>query len=131
VTAVTLLLPLPPRALSPNARPHWAQRAHAAREYAHTVNFETWDQLSLERPRFKRASLVVFFIVGNRGHLYRDEYRPADADNALASFKAGIDGLVRSDVLLADDAEHLAVRCCVVRAQMRGGLVAVCIEGET
>lgn len=133
MTSVTLLLPLPPRALSPNARPHWATHYRTRTDYRELVAWHAFVQLGgVERrmPRFVSATATVFYIVGNRAG-YGDRYRPRDADNALASFKSGIDGLVDCGLLAADDAEHLSVRCCLVRAEMAGGLVAVHIEGET
>lgn len=132
MTSVTLLLPLPPRALSPNARTHWGERHRATKDYAELVRWHVWQQLGPRPPHFARAHLSAFYIVGRDRHPRPlDEYMARDSDNAAAAMKAGWDSLVRLGLLAGDDAEHLAVRCCLVRAEMAGGLVAVHIEGET
>lgn len=86
-----VLLPWPPKVLSPNARAHWATRSKAAKAYRFRCFFGA-RQVRLEAPA-GRVLLVLEFMPPNR--------RRRDDDNLLASFKAGRDGL--ADALGIDD----------------------------
>lgn len=91
MNAVTL--PWPSKALSPNARVHWAQKSKAAKVYRHACAM-----LALQ------AKLAAPCETGPI-HLWIDFYPPnrrsRDDDNLVAAFKSGRDGL--ADGLGIDD----------------------------
>jgi crossover junction endodeoxyribonuclease RusA len=87
MVAMRLELPFPPRSLSPNARVHWAQKAKAAKSYK-TSCFYLAKEVGIHQP---------FLDIGGDIFL-RIEWHPKtanafDQDNAIASLKAGLDGL--------------------------------------
>ena len=78
----TIILPWPPKELSPNARVHWAQKSIAAKSYRRTC----WG-LALEsgvKPSRKPVELRLTF---NPPSVRFDD------DNAIGAFKNGRDGL--------------------------------------
>lgn len=94
--SLAITLPLPPPALSPNARVHWAAKAKAARAYRAAAWITALAELGRRpAPRWPRATARITFA-----HRAR---RRRDADNALASLKAAIDGLRDADII-EDDA---------------------------
>ena len=99
-----LLVPiLPERKLSPNGRSHDASKAAPKRRLREFVR--VWAQENgpqIARP-FDHVTLDVEYRVCRSKTLPGDiYYRPTDPDNALASIKAAIDGLVDAGVLLDD-----------------------------
>ena len=75
-------LPFPPPKLSPNGRHHWAVKARAFKAY----KTQCHALLSQHRDTLKgRESFELRFLPP-------DKHR-RDLDNALASFKAGLDAL--------------------------------------
>ena len=104
---LTIELPgLPPRELSPNARVHWAVKAKAAREYGQAVFYAAVDarNRSGEPAKWKnidKAKVYVWFYVPPR--------RRRDIDNLVASFKSGLDALVRCGILVDDSIGHAEV----------------------
>ncbi len=95
MTQFHIILPLPARELSPNARCHWGAKAVATRK-ARTAACACamaalWRD---EPPRWKNAMSQLIF--------YFKTARRRDADNLLASCKAYCDGLVDAGIL-ADD----------------------------
>ena len=109
MTAVRLVLPFPPRNLSPNVHAHWAVKAADARSYRFTCKV-----LAL-KARAKLATYPlpspvqarIIFVGGNR--------TLPDTDNALASFKAGVDGLVDAKLITDDSPEHFQIVELLVR----------------
>lgn len=87
----TVLLPWPPKELSPNARGHWAKRSRAAKAYRMQC-FLLARKAMLVAPA-GRLLLSLEFMPPTA--------RRRDDDNLLASFKAGRDGL--ADALRIDD----------------------------
>lgn len=87
----SVLLPWPPRALSPNARGHWSKRSRAAKSYRMQC-FILAKKAGLTAPA-GRILLSLEFLPPNR--------QRRDDDNLLAAFKAGRDGL--ADALGIDD----------------------------
>lgn len=90
-----VVFPWPPRELSPNARLHWAALARAKKAYrtacwlaARSAGMSAATLLGAER-----AEVHLMF--------YPPDKRARDADNMLASMKAGLDGL--ADALKVDD----------------------------
>ena len=101
-------IPLPPKELSPNARPHYARQAKftkAQRESAKYCAMEAVAELDDWREhKFPWTQAV------SQVRWYRKAKRAIDADNAAASLKSTFDGIVDSGVL-SDDRElvHLPI----------------------
>lgn len=93
-----IILPWPPKALSPNARVHWSVKSKAAKAYRAACWVET-----LRAGLRDRLPEVWNF------HLWIDFYRPTrrvyDADNCLSSIKSGIDGI--ADALGVNDSRFV------------------------
>lgn len=87
-----IILPWPPKELSPNARQHWAKLAKAKRLYRHACAITAISQ-GAKRIAADGLHLTITFHAPNK--------RAYDLDNALARLKAGLDGL--ADVLGVDD----------------------------
>ena len=110
-----IILPWPPKELSPNARVHYHTRAVHARSYREAAYWIT------------RASDVIAPADGYivlRLDFHPPDARKRDLDNMLASAKAGLDGL--ADALCVNDqrfALHLHRH-----APRKGGAVIVSIE---
>jgi len=88
----TLILPLPNKGLSPNARLHWAQVAKLkkhARNVATVYASHQWFY------KFRAKSYKLVF--------YWPDKRRRDRDNAAAKCKAYLDGI--ADFLDQDDSE--------------------------
>ena len=109
--AVTaLVLAYPPKPLRPNARPNRYEKAAAVREYRYACKVDALNYMrrhGIESPLPAPVELVVTFSVA-AGPL-------PDPDNALASFKAGIDGLVDARLLVDDNADVLKLGAPVVK----------------
>lgn len=74
----------PASILSPNSRVHWRPRAKAKK--AQRVEWATLAVAhQLKAPREGKVEVRIEFVPADR--------RPRDADNLLASCKAGLDGL--------------------------------------
>jgi len=107
-----VLLPWPPRALSPNARAHWRAKSTAAKAYRYRCFMEA-KLCELTAPA-GRLLLVIEFLPPNR--------QRRDDDNLIAAFKSGRDGL--ADALGVDDC--LFVTQCRLSTEVRpGGAVRV------
>lgn len=92
---ISLLLPWPSdKALSPNARVHWAEKARAKKAMRHSWALLAKSQ-GLKAAATENLELHLVFMQKDR--------RPRDLDNLLASCKAGLDGL--ADVLAVDDSK--------------------------
>lgn len=82
-----VILPWPDKALSPNARIHWAQRAKAVKAYRQACWALT-----------KEAGLTIDW----EGYIYLwltfypPDRRARDDDNLIASFKGGRDGMAQA-----------------------------------
>ena len=81
---MALILPWPPRALSPNARTHWRAKAPIARAYKEACWALTLEA-KLAVPDSQKIALWLDFYPPNR--------RARDDDNMIASFKHGRDGV--------------------------------------
>lgn len=110
-----VLLPWPPKVLSPNARAHWATRSKAAKAYRYRC-FLGAKAVRLAAPA-GRVLLVIEFMPPNR--------QRRDDDNLIAAFKSGRDGL--ADALGLDDC--LFVTQCRLSDEVRaGGVVRVTLK---
>lgn len=126
---LTLRLPLPLAELNPNARLHWAAKARAVRVYRQLVRWGAQAHTSLYRwqPLASACLSVRFCYCGRR--------RALDADNALASFKAGVDALVDAGVLTSDAAKRVSYGSIASEHCKRGckcgGYVELVIEAAS
>ena len=107
----TIVLPWPPKELSPNARMHWARLAKAKKAYRAACAWQAKAQ-GASKLQADALHLTLTFHAPTR--------RAFDLDNALARCKAGLDGLC--DVLGVDDSKwSLTIR----KADTIGGFVRV------
>ena len=89
-----LVLPLPPKVLSPNARCPWAVKSKAVKLYrfgARVVAMSEWD--SARDPLAECDILCVFH--------FKDR-RKRDRDNLLASMKSAFDGIADAGIVAND-----------------------------
>lgn len=92
---IQITLRLPDRILSPNARPHWAAKAKAAKNYRATARATAMAAMGRARPpRWTRAIVTLRWFAKTATH--------PDGDNAVAMMKAALDGLTDAGVF-ADD----------------------------
>lgn len=110
-----LMLPWPPRELSPNARVHWAKRSRAAKKYRAGCGMLA-RAAGLKMPS-ERAILAIEFIPPDRRH--------RDDDNLIAAFKAGRDGIAQ---WLGIDDRQLVTRAEISKNITPGGAVLVTLE---
>ena len=108
---MNLILPWPPKELSPNTRQHWSKLAMAKKSYRAACAWTAKEQgaRSIEADRLH---LTLVFVPPNR--------RAHDLDNCLARMKSGLDGL--ADVLGVDD-KHWTLT--ISKAEEVGGMVRV------
>lgn len=115
---IEVVLPWPPRGLSPNARQHWAALAKAKKSYRARCALQARAQglVRVSDGAHAHALIALTFSPPDR--------RARDLDNVLASLKSGLDGLV--DVLGVDDARWaLSIQW---GAPVKGGAVRVVVE---
>jgi crossover junction endodeoxyribonuclease RusA len=98
---MTITLPLPARALSPNARVHWSRKARAVKEYRLTAMLAA-RRRAQPVPLTAATAHVVFYV---------KDRRRRDHDNLSASLKSAWDGIVDAGIL-TDDAglRHAPIR---------------------
>lgn len=110
---VTFTFSLPPRILSPNARSHFHAKARATKKYRTDCKVRVMTQVAGGfKPRWKTATLQMHWIAKTR-------MRPDDG-NAIASFKAGLDGITDAGILDDDRGiTHLPVTFGVDRDNPR------------
>jgi len=94
---ITLLLPLPPKELSPNASKPWSSNARwfhidARKEYREMVALCCFGQRVATGKRYRLTETYRFA-----------DKRKRDVRNLFAAFKAGEDGLVDAGILPGDD----------------------------
>lgn len=93
MNSITITLPLPDPALSPNARVHWTKKAKCAKHY----RWEAQCNVMAKTPRrlmWEKASYTARFY-------FRDARR-RDADNAIASLKSALDGVADAGLVIND-----------------------------
>lgn len=113
MTVITITLPWPPAALSPNARhAHWAQLSTAKRRFR-TACLLTARQQGAAQLAGPEAAISLTFVPPDR--------RARDLDNCIAAMKAGLDGL--ADVLGIDDSRWSLT--AVLDREQTGGFVRV------
>ncbi|EPM44240.1 hypothetical protein A256_26948 [Pseudomonas syringae pv. actinidiae ICMP 19103] len=110
-----LMLPWPPKVLSPNARTHWATKSRAAKSYRNTC-YLLCLQAALPVPK-GRALLSLEFIPPDR--------RRRDDDNCIAAFKSGRDGVAQA---LGIDDSRFVTQLQISAETIKGGAVRVRIS---
>jgi crossover junction endodeoxyribonuclease RusA len=89
-------LPWPPKELSPNATLHWAKKAKYKKMYRETCWVLTLESKVTVDSLGKIPITITF---------YPPDKRHRDADNMVASIKAGLDGV--ADALKINDRQFL------------------------
>lgn len=98
---IVIDLPFPPAALSPNKREKW-EKIVAIKAYRNAVGQlakSVRNQAPALFPLKAPVQMRVVFMLSDR--------RRRDADNLIARFKAGQDGLVDAGILADDDIRSL------------------------
>ena len=118
-SSMVIVLPLPPRELSPNARPHWAVKARAVRCYREAAYLSALAGRP-GRP-LHAAKVTARFFFRTR--------RRRDRDNLLASLKPAFDGIADARVV-ANDAGmiHMPVEQYVDRRDPRVEVAVVAVS---
>lgn len=104
-----LILPMPDRKLSPNARTHWAVKARltkAARDKGKWATQKVLHDAGMAPPKWQKAHYSVTF--------YQRTNARADNDNRMASLKAYRDGIADSG-LVADDCGMWPQGCTIAK----------------
>lgn len=121
-----VVLPWPPRALSPNSRSHWSERSREAKRYRWACMVQAKKVINQEG--WPLAAMRDHIAAGGHLHLFLDFHPPngrrRDDDNVIAAFKSGRDGL--ADALGIDD-EHFRIHPVLRREHpvKRGGVNVV------
>lgn len=95
---ILIVMPLPPRELSPNARVHWKTRARRTKEYRRCAFLVTC-AAGGRKLGWPRAIAQATFYWPNRCR--------RDIRNAEHSLKAAYDGLVDAQLILDDSSDVL------------------------
>ncbi len=99
---ITIVLPLPAKALSPNftigSIGGRFMKAAATKRYRRLTK-EAIENEQIETAPWSQASVKALFYFKSKGR--------RDQDNAMASLKAAYDGIVDSGLLSDDDYEHM------------------------
>lgn len=114
-----IVLPWPPKELSPNARVHWAKKSKAAKQYRAECYLLT-KKAGIAAPDGDEILFALEFVPPDR--------RKRDDDNLLASCKALRDGV--ADALGIDD-NRFITQLRISRETVKGGEVRVRIQGES
>lgn len=92
--SITITLPVPPKEVRPNGRPHWRAKAAAVKK----MRVASWSEAILNNdnhlPKWTHASIKIDW--------FHPTTRFLDRDNIIASCKAYIDGIVDAGVLSDD-----------------------------
>lgn len=109
---LTITLPWPPSALSPNQRQHWSKLAKAKKMYRDACAWTAKAQGAVAMQEQHLRLALTFYPPSRRVY---------DLDNAMARMKSGLDGL--ADVLGVDDSRWSFG--AIERADTIGGYVKV------
>lgn len=98
LTSITIILPLPDRGLSPNARSRTyhkkARLTKVARRVAWALSLQAISQTGEAMPWWKKARTTITAYFPTKTF--------ADSDNLLASLKPSFDGICDAGVLIDD-----------------------------
>jgi Holliday junction resolvase RusA-like endonuclease len=126
---LTVELPLPPRACSPNGRHYWRVKSAAVKNYRSECAMAyraAWKSHLADKPLI--SGKVTVSLEFWQARPFKDgRARFKDVDNAVASMKAALDALKEANVIADDRAGLLSLgsvelhgqkdsagRCCVV-----------------
>ncbi len=111
-----IIAPLPPRELSPNFSGHWSAKARAKKAYREAGfmaafgihNTPEWEPVRpiVISPEFYCGPST---FGGSLGVIRTNLYRPTDPDNANASLKSLIDGLIDAGLVPDDSAKWVSL----------------------
>jgi hypothetical protein len=115
VDSFEIEIPLPPKECSPNYRGHWRVQGRAKSGYRGVVSWEVSQILrelkntsSYRFPVSKIRIDALFYLNQKQGDPFSESYYfPRDEDNAIASLKAAIDGLVDAGVIANDSRNYM------------------------
>lgn len=98
-----IAMPWPNRAMSSNARGHWAKKANAAHKYRYHCKMLTLE--AIQAGRWDIQALQEMVAEGAELHVFIDFYPPdrrrRDDNNLPGLFKSGLDGV--ADAIGIDD----------------------------
>ncbi len=97
---------LPPQSLNPNSRVSWTQEWQDKKIYGTAVYYCAIDARNRTLARLY-FDFTPFQVARIDLELVYPVERTRDRDNAIASFKSGLDSLVKAGILMADDSKHL------------------------
>lgn len=100
MSTLLVTVSLPPKALSPNARPHWAAKAAAVKKHKAEA-----EMLARHALTHQHAKLPVRGFLLVKPTFYYRVARNRDRDNLQASLKAALDGI--ASALDIDDSRFL------------------------
>lgn len=95
INRLRVVLRLPPKELSPNARPHRMAKAAATKLYRQLAWATAREALGRSRPKWTEATARVTFYFARPGR--------RDRDNLISSLKSAFDGLVDAGLLVDDE----------------------------
>lgn len=126
--SVEITLSLPPKALSPNARVHWAEKYKITRAYrqqaAYLTRIVIGKVFDWKPPQWKHATAKMTFY-------FKDPWRRRDPDNLGASMKAGVDGIVDAGLLKDDSGlRHEPVEIDKAGDKMNPRVVIEIVRGD-
>lgn len=108
MSLVRVTLPYPPKALSPNGRPSTWEKARAVKAYRTDCFLLGKQARPASYPLRSPVQARIVFQVAGPGPL-------PDEQNALAAFKAGIDGLVDARLMVDDSPAHFHIADVLVQ----------------
>jgi crossover junction endodeoxyribonuclease RusA len=111
--SITLTLPWPPKALSPNARVHWGMKSKAAKIYRNLGAGSVY----VTKAKITWDGVIHAFIT-----FYPPDKRHRDDDNLIAAFKSARDGI--ADALGVDD-KRFRIHPYLSDEVRKGGAVVV------
>ena len=109
MTEIEITLSLPPKALSPNSRPHWAAKARATKAHRGEAFLMTRREVARLNTSDKWWSDLDDDILV-RSTFYHRVSRRRDRDNATASLKAAMDGI--AEAMGVDDSRFVIAPVC-------------------
>ena len=119
-------LPWPPKALSPNARAHWAKKSRAAKQYRKTCYLLAKQAMTPETAELVQKAVAGEIKLALWLTFYPPDRRHRDDDNLVAAMKAGRDGL--ADALGIDDKHFRTLPYLSDQIRNGGAVVAVVTE---
>lgn len=94
MNSITIVLPLPDKCLSPNARVHWAKKAKFVKAYRERAKWFCAIEVFNLKKSWRKAKYTARFYFPNN--------RRRDADNAIASIKSVLDGVADAGLVVND-----------------------------